>query len=193
VDDNEKNKKDGIDFRRLLMRWNLLSFVKNITGFSLSDGSKTLTVDADFTTSTGIWQIGTVLIANRTVVIGGVTTPENPGWITFLNYGTWLRFAVGQVLVGVDEGDIGVGNYDFDTIDKTGGSKTHVHKIDVPNTSSTTGGLGDVAEVDNNLVASTVNVSATNHIHDVDPAEFDSEEVKALMPYRTVFYWLRTA
>ncbi|KAA4221566.1 hypothetical protein F3D18_26470, partial [Bacteroides ovatus] len=46
------------------------------------------------------------------------TKPDNPS--TFMG-GTWVRFGNGQVLVGVNESDT-----DFNTVNKTGGEKTHV-------------------------------------------------------------------
>lgn len=45
-------------------------------------------------------------------------SPTNPG--TVLGYGTWVAFAVGRTLVGIDTGDT-----DFDTVEETRGSKTH--------------------------------------------------------------------
>jgi hypothetical protein len=44
----------------------------------------------------------------------------NPG--TLLGYGTWVAFAVGRMLVGLDSGDP-----DFDVVEETGGAKTHTH------------------------------------------------------------------
>lgn len=44
---------------------------------------------------------------------------KNPG---ILFGGTWERFAKGQTLIGVNESD-----NDFESVKKTGGSKTHVH------------------------------------------------------------------
>lgn len=50
------------------------------------------------------------------VFIAVVST--NPA--TLLGYGTWSAIATGRVLVGLDSGDT-----DFDTVEETGGEKTH--------------------------------------------------------------------
>lgn len=50
------------------------------------------------------------------VFIAVVST--NPG--TLLGYGTWSAFATGRMLIGLDSGDA-----DFDTVEETGGAKTH--------------------------------------------------------------------
>lgn len=50
------------------------------------------------------------------VFIAVVST--NPG--TLLGYGTWSAFATGRMLIGINAGDA-----DFDTVEETGGAKTH--------------------------------------------------------------------
>lgn len=50
------------------------------------------------------------------VFISVVST--NPA--TLLGYGTWTAFATGKMLIGIDSGDT-----DFDTVEETGGAKTH--------------------------------------------------------------------
>lgn len=52
------------------------------------------------------------------VFIAVVATNPN----TLLGYGTWSAIAAGRVLVGLDSGDT-----DFDTVEETGGAKTHQH------------------------------------------------------------------
>ncbi len=55
------------------------------------------------------WPIGSIFTAD-------VST--NPA--TLLGFGTWSAFGAGRVLVGIDAGQT-----EFDTLDETGGSKTH--------------------------------------------------------------------
>lgn len=43
---------------------------------------------------------------------------------TLLGYGTWSAFATGRTLVGIDAGQT-----EFDTVEETGGSKTHTLTI----------------------------------------------------------------
>lgn len=55
------------------------------------------------------WPIGSVFIA---------VVSTNPA--TLLGFGTWSAFGAGRTLVGLDSGDT-----DFDTVEETGGAKTH--------------------------------------------------------------------
>jgi hypothetical protein len=51
------------------------------------------------------------------------TVATNPG--TLLGRGTWEAFATGKTLVGIDAAD-----EDFDTVEETGGAKTHTLTLD---------------------------------------------------------------
>lgn len=51
------------------------------------------------------------------------TVSTNPA--TVFGFGTWVSFAAGRVLVGIDSGQS-----EFDTVEETGGSKTHTLTTD---------------------------------------------------------------
>lgn len=55
------------------------------------------------------WPVGSVFIS---------VVSTNPA--TLLGFGTWVAIAAGRMLVGFDSGDA-----DFDTLEETGGAKTH--------------------------------------------------------------------
>jgi hypothetical protein len=67
-----------------------------------------------------VWPVGSVFLS---------TMATNPA--TLMGFGTWQAFGAGRVLVGLDSGDV-----NFDAVEETGGSKTHKHAIDPPNTVS---------------------------------------------------------
>lgn len=56
-----------------------------------------------------LWPVGSVYIS---------VSPTNPG--TSMGFGTWVAFATGRTLVGIDTGQT-----EFDTVEETGGAKTH--------------------------------------------------------------------
>jgi hypothetical protein len=103
--------------------------------------------------------------------------------------GTWVAFAVGRTLIGVDAGQT-----EFDTVEETGGAKSktliaaempaHTHVIpDVR--SATTGAV-------NTLIARTADASSTAG-NDVTTGSAGSGQAFSILnPYLTVFMWKRT-
>lgn len=83
--------------------------------------------------------------------------------------GTWEQIAKGRTLVGVDTGDT-----DFNTVKKTGGSKTNEHNHVVGENITTTD------QVPGNCVASTSNFTR-------------GATINVLQPYFTCYIWCRTA
>jgi hypothetical protein len=55
------------------------------------------------------WPVGSIYIS---------TVSTNPA--TLLGVGTWTAFGTGRTLIGINSGDV-----DFDTVEETGGAKTH--------------------------------------------------------------------
>ena len=108
--------------------------------------------------------------------------PDNPS--TFMG-GTWTRFGNGKVLVGVDESDT-----DFNTVNKTGGEKTHVLTVsEMPSHTHTFPGASPSnyvrveASSTNGLSTSTKTTDATG----------GGQAHNNLQPYVTVYRWQRTA
>jgi len=98
---------------------------------------------------------------------------------------TWVAFGAGKVLVGVDTGDS-----DFDTVEETGGAKTHTlttseipshtHTIDLLNDEDQAGG-GSGACMRGNSKTYTTDATGGGGSHN------------NVQPYITVYMWKRTA
>lgn len=111
------------------------------------------------------------------------TVSTNPS--TILGYGTWVAFGAGRTLVGVDTGQT-----EFDTVEETGGSKTHTldiseipshsHTVNVGNTGYGTTSLTS-AGTNNNFQAGGIGSTGGDGAHN------------NLQPYITVYFWKRTA
>jgi len=65
------------------------------------------------TTMSAVYPVGSIYIS---------TVSTNPA--TLLGVGTWAAFGTGRVLIGIDAADP-----DFDTVEETGGTKTHDHSV----------------------------------------------------------------
>ena len=87
------------------------------TGTEINTG----TDDIKFATAKAIADsyVGSILsILNPIGTIREFAVSTNPA--TLLGFGTWVAHGTGRVTVGIDSGDA-----DFDTVDETGGEKTH--------------------------------------------------------------------
>ncbi len=125
----------------------------------------------------GAWPVGTVFIS---------VVSTNPA--TLLGLGTWVAFATGRVLVGIDAGQT-----EFDVVEETGGAKTHTltaaempahtHPENVP--SSASGGAEKIA-LDTNASGSTDAGVATG-------SAGGGGAHNNLQPYIVVYMWKRTA
>lgn len=102
--------------------------------------------------------------------------------------GTWVQFGQGKTLVGVNTSDS-----DFNTVEKTGGEKTHkltinempshIHQGAVRHSDGATCG----EYIDANYVA------GTGRLRQIMSATGGSQAHNNLQPYITVYFWKRTA
>jgi len=111
---------------------------------------------------------------------------------TLLGYGTWSAFAAGKMLVGLDSGDT-----DFDTVEETGGAKTHtLTESEMPaHTHNYAGGeYSGAYDYGTNMSVNNLG-SAT----DGRTQNYDTETVGGgsahnnMPPYIVTYMWKRTA
>jgi len=148
---------------------------------------------------------GSALTMSQVYPIGSIYTSvvsTNPA--TLLGVGTWVAFGTGRTLVGIDAGQT-----EFDTVEETGGAKTHTlleaeipshtHTITDPGhahtqtTSATDGASGradassggtvynNVANINSNTTGITIDNTGGGGAHN------------NLQPYIVVYMWKRTA
>jgi hypothetical protein len=124
------------------------------------------------------WPIGSVFLA----VVS--TSPA-----TLLGYGTWSSIGAGKVLVGLDSGDT-----DFDTVEETGGAKTHQHAAISAGTPT-----GSVPDHGTAVTAAGAGppvtyVSTKGHSFSGTPMPPHQHQAASnVMPYFVVYMWKRTA
>jgi hypothetical protein len=103
--------------------------------------------------------------------------------------GTWVAFAVGRTLIGVDANQT-----EFDTVEETGGAKTQTlteaqmppHTHNIPDVrSATTGGV-------NTRIARTADASSTAGNDVATGSAGSGDPVSILNPYITVYFFKRT-
>ena len=132
-------------------------------------------------------------------MIASVNSAFDPN--TAYKHQTWVRFAEGKTLVGVDSSDT-----DFGVVENTGGEKTHTLTAnEIPEHgnhlyTSFPGGHGNTAVY---LSASTMSAYGStgrgwNNLNggEMYPAGYlvgGSKPHNNMQPYTTVYYWKRTA
>ena len=147
-------------------------------------GVRNLTITGAFSAGSGVVTMSDVYPVGSIYINAAVST--NPA--TLLGFGTWTAFGAGRVMVGIDGTQS-----EFDTLEETGGAKTHTlttselpaHNHNQPagispapnaNDVDITGGNGRT--IDNNIVTdNTGGGQAHNN----------------LQPYIVVYMWKRTA
>lgn len=132
--------------------------------------------------SSQAWPVGSVFTS---------VVSTNPN--TLLGYGTWTAFGAGRTLVGLDAGQT-----EFDTVEETGGSKTHtLITAEMPSHTHTpqaagaslwlTGGAAGAGYVFNADSTNDGTAIFTNTSAGGDGSHNN------LQPYIVVYFWKRTA
>ena len=135
--------------------------------WTLPDKSGTVALSSDLTDLAQLLNpVGTIREFN-------VSTNPN----TILGFGTWESFGTGRVTVAIDSNQT-----EFNTINKTGGAKTHTHNVNITSNQST-----PMFAVQG---GATYAVSPNTHTHTVLGSTAESS---SLMPYIVVYRWVRTA
>lgn len=119
-------------------------------------------------------------------------TGVNPA--TELGYGTWSAFGSGRCLVGYDSGQT-----EFDSVEETGGAKTHTLSIDeMPSHNHRASGSGNFPTWDTDTqiadTGSGVYAAVENPGHPTTTASTGGGAAhNNLQPYIVVHFWKRTA
>jgi hypothetical protein len=108
---------------------------------------------------------------------------------TLLGYGTWAAFAAGRVLVGFD----GL-QTEFDTVEETGGAKTHTLQVlEMPAHShvitSQTATTGAATSYEHGVIDTS---STEAEVSEVTGSTGGGGAHNNLQPYITVYMWKRT-
>lgn len=112
---------------------------------------------------------------------------------TLLGVGTWVAFGAGRTLVGFDSTQT-----EFDTVEETGGSKTHtLTESELPaHTHNTLSSYQNNVEVIGSSTVTITEADRSGDGADVDIATSSTGSGAAhniLQPYITVYFWKRTA
>lgn len=132
-----------------------------------------------------VYPVGSVYISVKNV---------NPG--SFIG-GTWVQFGQGKTLVGVNTSDT-----DFDTVEKTGGSKRRPMAARIGAFDSDIGKIGYAAQANPGGGGFTYGISGSpfkdiagsrvNH-NTIVVDNIDGKDPSIVQPYVTVYFWKRTA
>ena len=114
---------------------------------------------------------------------------------TLLGFGTWVTFGAGRVLVGLDSSDT-----DFDTVEETGGAKTHTltaAQSGLPSHTHSSDGTRTGENSSNpgaNFYSSSGNFADFGAKNINQNSTEDADEAhNNLQPYIVVYMWKRTA
>ena len=153
-------KKDGVLVGSVPAALTELEVKKDGVVVGSAVGTGTAAIDA--------WPVGSVFIS---------VVSTNPN--TLLGGGTWSAIATGRMLVGIDAADV-----DFDTVEETGGAKTHTHGNHVVTQPASHGSQQVSTAGTGNAADDTAHTGTAVDAHNT-PA--------SVPPFYVVYIWKRTA
>jgi len=187
----ELNKLDGVTANTAELNY------VDVTTLGTAEASKAVTVDAS-KDSTGIRNLvvsGTVtssagLLTSIQAIypVGSIyinaAVSTNPA--TLFGFGTWVTFGAGRVIVGLNAADS-----DFDTVQETGGAKTHtLSTAELPSHTHTSAlrGNGEDEDVDFPSAGDSTNPGRTMTTN----ATGGGGAHNNVQPYIVAYMWRRT-
>jgi hypothetical protein len=175
----------------------------DVATLGTAEASKALTLDSnkDFTGVRNATFTGTVTVGSNTVTtiqavypVGSIyinaAVSTNPG--TLLGFGTWVAFGTGRTMVGIDAAQT-----EFNTLEETGGAKTHtLTTSEIPAHTHTTGSNNsgsnnNLHHSNNSFVAVGDGSSGTATV--TSNATGSGSAHNNLQPYIVVYMWKRIA
>ena len=137
----------------------------------------------------------TAFVASATTVaypVGAIFTTvtayaNSAAVVTAIGGTTWVAFAAGKVLVGLDSGDT-----DFDTVEETGGSKTHT--LSTSEMPAHTHTYKDQSQVYDGTGGTATNPSPSGWGQEKPTGSTGGGSAhNNVQPYIVVYFWKRTA
>ena len=185
----ELNKLDGVTANTAELNY------VDVTALGTAQASKAVTADAnkDITGVRNLTVTGTLTVGSNAVTtiqavypIGSIyinaAVATNPG--TLLGFGTWVVFGTGKVMVGFDTNDA-----DFNTVQETGGAKTHTLSISEMPSHNHSVTMSTSDQDNGNL--SEGNTSGTSSFNTTSTGGGAAHN--NVQPYIVVHMWRRTA
>jgi len=127
-------------------------------------------------------------IASSAYPVGAVfiaVVSTNPS--SLLGFGSWSAFGTGRMLIGIDGSDS-----DFNTVEETGGSKTHtIAQTNLPDITLETNESVKIEEAPANRGSSSGGGAAYNKAS--VPLGGDGTAINHMPPYIAVYMWKRTS
>ena len=149
-------------------------------------GARNLTITGTLSAGSGLISLSDVYPVGSIYINASVST--NPG--TLLGFGTWVAFGAGRVMVGLDSGQT-----EFDTLEETGGSKTHTLTVsEIPahthNLGSKDSTAGDGGAFNEEFIEDPADT--TNGPNVTSSSTGGGSAHNNLQPYIVVYMWKRT-